>query len=56
MFLARITANSEIETIIFLVGADLKAGDHLALAQTKRSIMLSDTNNTNTVTAFFKTQ
>ncbi len=40
MFLARITANSEIETIIFLVGADPKPGDHIAVAQTKRSITL----------------
>jgi len=41
-FFSRITADSEMETVVLLMGADPKPANDLAFAQTERTVMISD--------------
>jgi len=52
----QVGANSEMETIVFLMGADPKPRDDVVLAQTERAIALSDADNTDTVPTFLEVQ
>jgi hypothetical protein len=53
-FFSRITADSEMETVVLLMGADPKPANDLAFAQAERTVMISDANYADTVSPFLE--
>ena len=52
----QLTPDSEMKTVIVLMGADPKPGDDIAFPQAERAVMISDANYTDTVTAYLEVQ